>query len=301
MTRPSPTTWCFVLLGCLASAPPSIADGQQAAPSGGATQGSSRHPLADRAEEVFFNALLREPAKRDGAERILMAAFAADSTDARTNLLLGLLHLWVLAEGPGADALVLEHALLGDYHFSRYAKLNPSDHRLASWHVPIQLTLAAVEKTPGKQAALMSEFQAAYDRDPAFHSVSLAMQSFHRPTDSAQFRNGRELLRRAHEQCAHAQNPDCMNKPRWPHNVQGFSLLRADYALRAGDLKEAEALLRNAPREPGWASFPFKVEVEKRLGDLRGYATRLANGDPATPMVTDPGSGIGCQVCHRAE
>jgi hypothetical protein len=262
------------------------------------TPDAQRVPPARAAEEAFFDALLREPATRPAVEAQLTGAWAADPNDARTNLLLGLVHLWALAEGSARDPAALQHAILGDFHFARYERLEPNDRRVPSWHIPILMTLATVERAGDRLPALAQEFRAAYERDPAFHSVSLAMRLYHQPADSAEFRDGRAILSRADATCGKdAVLPDCRNEPRWSHNVQGFLLFRADYALRSNDLKEAEALLQQAKKEAGWDTFPFKREVQQRLADLPAQATRLAGG---APMILDTGSGVGCQVCHRA-
>ena len=78
-------------------------------------------------------------------------------------------------------------------------------------------------------------------------------------------------------------------------------LFRADYALKSGDLTEADALLKAMPKLDAWDSFPFKEAVEKRLADEKGWSEGLKKDDPAKPMVLGMTSGMGCQSCHRAE
>src|SRR5688572_1510223 len=55
----------------------------------------ARAPVAIAAENAFFGNFNGGGPDRSAALRLLMAAYATDPKDARTNLLLGLNHLWI--------------------------------------------------------------------------------------------------------------------------------------------------------------------------------------------------------------
>jgi hypothetical protein len=267
-----------------------------------ATAANARHPLALQAEQAFFHALQYAPQEHEAADRQLQVAFAVDPLDFQTSLLLGISDLWWLAEpSDGHDPTLIARAVLGVHYLERALALHPDDARIASWLVPLKMALAGMERAPERLPSLMGEFQAAYAKNPDFHAVSLALTLWRNPADSPRFAEGRALLTRAEESCNHEMNPDCRNEAHWPHNVQGFVLFRADYALKSGDAAQAETLLRGASKSDAYESFPFKEAVDRRLGDLKGWSDGLRRDDPATPMVLGTASGIGCQVCHRAQ
>jgi hypothetical protein len=263
------------------------------------TPGPTRHPAAVRAENEFFHALNVDPSKREAAHGALMKAFAVSPGDARVNLLLGLSHLWVVAEAKGAhDPTLIDRSILAIHYFENATRLNPADTRIPSWRIPAAIGLAAAQQTPARIGELMGELRAEYEKRPAFHGVALAMMLYRSPPGSPELRQGLELLNRAKEFCA--KDPtltNCRPSPRWKHRTEGFDLFYADYAMKAGDQALAESVLREIPKIPEYSSFPFKGEVKKRLHDLRGFAARLASDK--LPMVLGD-SGIGCQVCHLA-
>ncbi len=263
-----------------------------------AAPAGARHPLAVQAEDNFFRILNHAPEQHEAAGKLLTAAFAVDPEDARTNLLLGLYHLWRAEEGDQHDPSTIAHPILAAHFLARATRLNPADGRIASWLVPAELSVAAIERQPSDAMRTLHE---AYARDPWFHAAGLGFVGIQRPRDSAEFREGLVALRKMADICRTDKTKDCNNRAHWPHRVEGLLTFRADYELRAGNLDEASALLRAAAAHPDFARWRYKGEVERRAANLKDYAARYANADPKDdpPTILSGESGVGCLVCHR--
>lgn len=264
---------------------------------------ASRAPVAVMAEKEFFAAFNGGAADRGTALRLLMAAWATDPNDARTNLLLGLNHLWMAAEGDKNDPRVIESLLLAERFLARAERLDLSDRRIPSWLVPVQLALSSVEREPEKRGEQERALLAAYAEDPVFHSFTVALLSFGAPRGSEDFTRGLEALRKAGGDCEREEGADvsCRNEPHWPHNQEGYVTFWADYELKAGHPERAREILDQVRKVPSYPSWGFRSEVENRLKNLETYAKLYANGDPGDdpPSIMAMESRAACQSCHR--
>lgn len=262
------------------------------------TPAPARHPAAVAAEEAFFAAFVGG-GPREAPLVPLLGAWAAAPDDARTNLLLGLDHLWIAAEGEDRDPRLIEHLLLAELFLTRARELDPADERIASWLMPARLALADLRRDPAAAAAAREELLAAYRRDPAFHGFTVAMLGFGHRAGTPAFARGLAALDEvAASGCAEG-DPTCENRRRWPHNVEAYLTFSSDYRLKAGDREGAAALLAEAGALPSYAEWPFRGEAEARLAALDERAALYANADPAD----DPPSlfaSHGCRSCHLA-
>ncbi|HKV08821.1 MAG TPA: hypothetical protein VJ725_11825 [Thermoanaerobaculia bacterium] len=264
----------------------------------------SRAPVAMMAEKGFFEAFNGGAADRGAPLRLLMAAWATDPNDARTNLLLGLNHLWMAAEGDRNDPRVIENLLLSEHFLARAERLNPADRRIPSWLVPVRLSLAGLERQPEKREELVQGLLAAYAEDPVFHSFSVALLSFGEPRGSEGFARGLEALRQAEGDCQQKEegaDMSCQNTPHWPHNREAFVTFRADYELKAGHPEKAREILEHVRQMPSYPGWSFRSGVEDRLQNLEAYAKLYANDDPKDdpPSLMSMESRAACQSCHR--
>lgn len=267
-----------------------------------AQEKKGRAPVAMMAEKAFFDNFNGGGPDRSASLRLLMAAYATDPKDARTNLLLGLNHLWIAAEGDHSDPRVIENLFLSERFLAEAQRLDPSDRRIPSWLVPVRLSLAQIARDPGRKEEIVRDLLAAYAEDPVFHSFTVALLGFGSPRESQEFTRGLEALRKVDPGCAET-DPSCRNEPRWPHNQEGYLTFQADYELKAGHPDRAREVLTAIRSGPGYASWKYQGEVEDRLKNLEGYAKLYADGDPGNDPRTlmTVGSGISCQSCHRAQ
>jgi hypothetical protein len=284
----------FILLALIASIPVLVIANLAA---GAAATG--RHPLAVKAEESFFATFNGNPKVRTAPLRDLMTAYAVSPDDARINLLLGLNHLWLAAEGDMTNPTTIDHLILAEHFLARARKLDPSDRRIPSWLAPVRLSLAGIHKDKDTREQSLRDIQAAYAEDPNFHSFTMALLGVGSGRQSPEFQRGLAALRATPGGCAEAEDPSCENRPRWPHNREAYITFFADYELKAGHTDRARALLVRAQQEPTYSSWRFRSEVEDRLKNLEAYAALYANADPGDdPPHLMVNGGSMCQSCH---
>lgn len=262
--------------------------------------GAGRHPAAEKAEQSFFNALNQDPRARTSARRDLMTALLADPEDARTNLLLGLSHLWLAVEGDKTNPLTIDHLILAEQFLARAQALDPSDRRIPSWLVPVRLSLMRLQGQEGRKEELLRDLLAAYAEDPNFHSFTVALLGVEADRSSPEFRRGLDALRAASAACQESGDPSCRNLPRWPRNQEGFTTFAADYELKAGHTQRARDLLLEVQGLQRHEEWKFRGEVEDRLKNLERYAALYANADPGDdpPHLMSLSGGSMCQACH---
>lgn len=265
---------------------------------GHAPTAPGRHPAAVGAEQAFFAAFNQGAMPAEDVLTPLMGAYASDPSDPRTNLLLGLTHLWIAAESDRQSPRVIENVMLSERFLQRAQELAPGDQRIPSWLVPMQLSMASIERRAGDREAMIAGLYAAYEDDPVFHSFTVALLGWDSPNGSPAFDAGLEALRAARDfECG--DDPSCHNVGRWPHNLEGFRSFVVDYELRAGNVAEAREVLSELQAEPSYASWPFRHRTEARLADFDDHAARFADDDPAN----DPPTSVkidACAACHAA-
>ncbi len=260
---------------------------------------SGRHPLAVKAEASFFATFNGNPKVKTAPLRDLMTAYAVSPEDARVNLLLGLNHLWLAAEGDRTNPTTIDHVILAEHFLARAQKLDPSDRRIPSWLTPARLSLAGLNKDENKREESLRDLEAASAEDPNFHSFTLALLAVSAAPKSPELLHGLAALRATTGACAGNEDPSCENRPRWPHNREAFRTFFADYELKAGNVDRARELLIRTQQDPDYSRWRFKNEVEDRLKNLDTYAALYANADPGDdpPHLMATG-GFMCQSCH---
>ena len=249
-------------------------------------------------EQEFFTALNHKPLRIEKSLDALTMAYAMDPTNGRVNLLLGLNHLWVAAEREDPNPNTLNHVILGEYFLTRAQKLT-QDERIPSWLAPLQINLAKRDKDNASASKIFNEFTKAYEKNPDFHSFTFAMMSFNEDRQSDEFKRARAVLR-ATKDCG-KHNSTCQNTTRWPHNIETFLVLQADYETKAGDIDQAREILAEAKRVGQEAQWPYLSVIEERLASLpqrvNAYTNNDLSDDPKGLFVENQSAT--CQMCHR--
>jgi len=258
-----------------------------------AVAAKDRSPLAQSAEQTFFRALNQDASLRKTSLRELTIAAASDPTDGRTNVLLGLCHLWVASDGSRSNPEDIDHLILAEHYLARAQELNPADRRIPSWLVPARLALAAIERRSSERAKVYESLREAFHENPGFHSFSVGLIQFGEPRNSENFRAGLEAVRIG--LACKPDNPACTNYPRWPHNIEAFNLFAAHYEMKGGNVDRARAALETARTTPGFASWRHAQDVEDRLANVEDYTKRYANDDPSDDP---PAPQTRCSACH---
>ena len=275
--------------------PPSAGRVPDITPVAAAAGESVSENAAERAERLFFEALNRRPDSRPEAMTALWEAVAAEPSNGRLSLGRGLGHLGIAAESAADSREAVEHAILAEHYLTVASRLMPEDDRIVSWLAPLRIRLGQRSGDTSGVEQAWADLPSAVKRDPCFHAVSLALLCFDRPADSREFVEGLDALRAA-AACG-PDDPSVQNRDRWPHNLEGFALVLAQYELKAGHRQRAEGMLMFAQERPSYPQWPHRAVLE-------GLFQKLGN-DPAgardSALVIAPGSAIACRICHQGQ
>lgn len=253
------------------------------------------------AQNAFFDALQRNPQRRDEAIAMLDAAVAARPDAGRPALLLGAAHLWASGDTATPEAEVLGHLRLAEASFARAMELMPEDERISSWFHSSRYFIAVREGRLADAERERALLRAVTDQDPGFHSVAFGVISFDEARDSAAFTDAVTFARRGF---ASARSGDSVitNGSRWPFTTQGYLVGYADLLARAGDLAGAEDALIIADARSETATWPHRALIDERLDTLRDRVARWSDDSP----TNDPAfawaarSATSCVICHAA-
>lgn len=248
--------------------------------------------------DQFFDALLKHPEKRLESRRALQQAVLKPDADARHILLLGLNELWLAAENQPDRLDRFNHAVLARHWLRRAEQLLPDDDRIPSWRWAAEWAVAAVEHEDESAAAAREMLRKLAEHDPCFHSVAFGVISFEKPAKSEEFRQAHAAMEAAF-QCA-ANDPSIQDRPRWPHNAHAFLTALADFRLKAGDVRGAEAALVIAEARPGFDTWKNRHIVADRLTSLNARRDLYANDNPEDDpaFVFERGGPVSCTGCH---
>lgn len=240
-------------------------------------------------EAALFAALVHGQGGVDEVVRPLLLDAMQQPEHARPLLLLGLATLWRATEGEPQDPRRIEHAMLADAYFQRVARLEPKEHRLASWQVPAQLAVQRSLGGSAPTAELLAPLLQALADDVRFHSFAVALIARKQASDAPLFQRALAALRQTIGG-VDAADATLQNRPHWPHNREGYLLMAADFEWRAGKVERAQQLLSRIEVEPSFAQWPYRDEVKRRAVAWR--SGQELQGDDVFELR-------GCSVCHR--
>lgn len=239
---------------------------------------------------------------RADAIAALDAAVAAHPDEEELHLLLGLAHLWRLAEplpdetSPGAQ---LPSAIAARDHLRQAYALCPTDHRIPAWLGPI---LVRFGRTLGDQAqideglAILEAGVAAY---PSFVLFSKLLVFADYPRDAPEFQQALDAVVANADACAAAPaDPACLDHPRAAHNREGGVVFFGDALAKAGRRAEAEAIYRAALAEPGYGTWDHQGVLADRLATLDARIAAYATPDPSDDPVAAWAAPNQCALCH---
>jgi hypothetical protein len=249
------------------------------------------HSPESAGEAMLIAALVEGEGTADEAARALLLETMQRPDDPTPVFWLAMARLWQAAESDRSDPRSLETAVLADHWFRRYEQLGGADPRLPSWTVPLRMSLARWSTDPDAAAGLYDRLREAADEDVGFHGFALGLLGHRAPVGSPRFTVGLEAIRAT--LASDGDDPSVQNRPRWPHNREGFLLFAADYERRAGRTERALELLDRIESEPGAAGWRFLDEVAERRARWRRDPS---HGDVGPSIWDGPTS---CVVCHR--
>jgi hypothetical protein len=263
------------------------------------TPAAEEHPATTGFWAAFGDG---DRAQRAAAVDALEAATAELPDQEELELLLGLAHLWTLAEplpGEDAPAAQLPAALGARDHLRRAYELCPTDHRIAAWLGPLLVRFGRTlndQVTVDEGLAILDRGIAAY---PSFVLFSQLLVYADLPRDSADFQQALAAVVANRDAClATPADPACTDHPRAAHNREGAAIFMGDALAKAGRRDDAAATYAEAMREPGHAGWSFQSTLAERLATVDARVAAFATADPADDppvawAVTDQ-----CAMCH---
>lgn len=258
---------------------------------------------SDPATTSFWTALragdrMARAAVLDG----LTAAADAHPDEEEFHLLLGLGHLWRLAEPLPSETGPLEQlpsAIAARDHLRRAYELCPTDHRIPAWLGPVLIRFG---RTLGDQAqidegfAILDQGIAAY---PSFVLFSKLLVHADAPRDAPEFQQALDAVVANGDACNLTPgDPACLDHPRAAHNREGGLIFFGDALAKGGRRDQALAIYQAALTEPGYATWDYQAVLTERIDTLdariAAFGTSSTSDDPESAWSA-PNQ---CALCH---
>jgi hypothetical protein len=267
---------------------------------------SAAHP----ATETFWVALSTgNRAARNDAIAALDAAAKEHPAEEQLALLLGLAHLWRLAEPLPAETsdleVQLESATKSRSELERAYALCPTDHRIPAWLGPVMVRTGRVL---GDQSLIdqgLAVLQQGIDNYPEFVLFSKLLVFADEPPGSPDYQHALSAVEDNMAACgdvihAPSSDPACANGGTAVHNIEGAAVFLGDAFAKGGKKDRARSVYTQAKSGPGYAAWPFKAIIDERLANLdvriAAYGTADVTDDPSA-MWLEPTQ---CAVCHQS-
>jgi tetratricopeptide (TPR) repeat protein len=263
------------------------------------TPASTSHPAT-----LMFNTALRAGDRnaRAGSIDALDAAVQALPNEEQLELLLGLAHLWRLAEPlAGEDAVLsqLADATAARDHLKRAYQLCPTDHRIAAWLGPILVQFGRRlndMNQVNEGLAVLEQGIAAY---PSFVLFSKLLVYADSPRESPEFQNAFDAVFANIGACDQTPNDPACSNATVAHNREGGWLFAADVMTKALKRDDAQAAYERAMTEPGYATWSYQAVVTDRLQNLDARIALYANTNTADDPPAAWTANNQCALCHQ--
>lgn len=279
-----------------------------------------------------FRQLLKngEYNKLDTSIENLTQVYLKQPNDPRTNLYLGMAHLWAVAERnrlSPVPARIIDQLTLANFYLGEASALQPNDARIVGFQASARMAMGSVHHDESWKRMGYFEAKNAIRDYPEFNlfvlSNSMAQLAPHDPrvneardalwktvdicfdahVDPARV-NASELLAQViHAQKHYSASPRdraCFNSAIAPHNVEGFFLHFGDVLAKTGSEKNARIMYQLAGMIPSANNWPYQKVAQTRLQEL---AYRLEQFHHAKSEQDEPEimarSAYACVACHQ--
>ncbi|MBM4374097.1 MAG: hypothetical protein FJ095_03360 [Deltaproteobacteria bacterium] len=245
-------------------------------------------------------------AGRDAAIAKLAASTDAHPDAAEAWLLLGLGHLWSVAEPPsdidlatiGATAFKAKEELEKAY------ELCPTDHRIPAWLGPIGARMGETLKNEAMFDEAIAVLDKGIEEYRAFVLFSRMLVFANRPKTDSDFQQALSAVVDNIGACEAAPtdsslhlilDPACNNSPHAYHNIEGSSVFLGDVFAKAGRKEDALASYSFGKLAPNYADWKWKSLLDERIA---GLDERVAAYDTDAPKDEAWNRNDQCVLCH---
>lgn len=253
---------------------------------------------------TMFKAALRAGDRSVRAARIdaLDAAVKALPDEEELHLLLGLAHLWRLAEplsGESSPLAQLSDATAARDQLKLAYQLCPTDYRIPAWLGPVLIQFGRQLNDTNQineGLAVLDQGIAAY---PAFVLFSKLLVYADSPRTSPEFQNAFNAVIQNVDACAQTPNDPACSNLTVPNNREGGGLFLGDVLTKALEHDEAKAAYQTAMNEPGFASWSFNGTVADRLQNLDSRIALYSNTSTSDDPPAAWNATNQCALCHQ--
>ena len=309
-------TILIVAIGCEAppSEPPSRADGgfdAGATPEPVVNDGrpdgvalcysalSSEHPATTQFWDALRGGKLED---RTAAITALTAAVAEHPAEEELQLLLGLAHLWRVAEPlpeqAGDMAGLIAAALGSRTALEKARELCPTDYRIAAWLGPVLVNTGRATSDDKTIERGLDVLQQGIDHYPQFVLFSKLLVYAGRAKSDPDFQLALQAVKDNMAVCK-PSDPACSNHAHALHNVEGASVFLGDVYAKAGDAARARDAYEMARGSSTYRDWDYQELLNARIAGMHARIAAYDDDDAENDPEAAWSATYQCSICHR--
>jgi hypothetical protein len=289
-------------------------------------------PLAIKARSFFRESLAAGRYENlPEATRLLTAAYLENPRDPSVAFLLGMSHLWRVAERfreARQDPTITDQLILADKYLSEARRLDPKDFRIPGFEGSVKMALGSIHQDEALKREGYFILKDGMRRYPEFNLFTMSFVLANAPREDPKFADAIDYAWKNVEVCvghkvgrtaadvarlAESMRPAlspsaqiaggsadraCRNPPAAPHNMEGFFLHMGDLLVKKGDTDTAREIYKLARIAPTYPAWPHAPVLEKRIERAPERAKLFAEHARPEPEILFQ-SSIACVACHQ--
>jgi hypothetical protein len=296
------------------------------------TAKASDSEFARRAQSFFRESLASGRYENlPEALRLLTAAYLQNPRDPSVSFLLGMAHLWRVAERfreSKQDPTITDDLILADKYLSEARKLDPKDFRIPGFEGSVKMALGSIHQDEALKREGYFILKDAVRAYPEFNFFTMSFVLSNVPREDPKFADAIDYAWRNIEVCVGhkvgrtaadvaqlaeefrkslspaaqiaggSHDRACRNPPTAPHNMEGFLLHMGDLLVKKGDVDAGRGIYGLAKLSPSYSSWPYGEILDKRIATAPERAAAFAAGTKPQPemMFQSPYACVGCHA-----
>jgi len=259
--------------------------------------------FAAAGEEAFYETLNGIAVRDEQAIEWLRAATRENPREGRSWFLLGMMHLWRVAQewtDPARPSrFVQEQVTLGREALERAVVLVPEDTRIPGFHGAARYNEGLILGDPAIAEDGLRVLRESMKLNFLFNSfdfVGVVPPSV--PGDHDLMKESLDYIERGLTMLDVCTPEICGNDGHAPHNGEGTFLLFGDIYAKAGDRAKALEYYGFSDAVSSLTNWSMRPVVQERIATVDERIAAYRDGDPSNdPMIVGQGGG-GCNYCH---
>ncbi len=235
----------------------------------------------------------------------LEAARAEHPMEEQFPLLLGLAHLWRIAEPlpeeAGDVSIIATSATKSREALEAAYALCPTDHRIPAWLGPILVNMGRALGDDAAVAEGMTILQQGIDHYPSFVLFSKLLVYADLPATDPAFQMALGAVEDNVGYCESGNpgDPACLNTAAAWHNVEGASVFMGDVFAKAGRKTDALGFYQQAKTSETYAEWDYQALLDDRIATIDARIASFADMDVMNDALSSWSADNQCSICHR--